>query len=97
MSRLTAQIGYGALSGHERLRDARQAIALARAGLSVANRTATLALAAPLHALEAHGQALLGDARAVRVAGIGLDKVVEGHGSRMMDVRSIRARSFAFS
>ena len=68
MSRLTVQIGYGALSGHERVRNARQAIALARAGLSVASRAVTPALAAQLHALEARGQASLGDVRAARRA-----------------------------
>jgi hypothetical protein len=68
MSRLTAQIGYGALSDHERSRNARQTVALARAGLSIANRAATPALAAQLHALEARGHALLGDANATRRA-----------------------------
>ncbi|MGH3972872.1 MAG: hypothetical protein ACRDS9_06060 [Pseudonocardiaceae bacterium] len=68
MSRLTAQIAYGALSEHERFRNARQAIALARAGLSVAHGAGTPALAAQLHALEARGLALLGDANATRRA-----------------------------
>lgn len=68
MSRLTVQIGHGAVTEHDQLRHARQAIALARAGLNVANGTATPVLSALLHAVEARGHALLGDANATRTA-----------------------------
>lgn len=68
MSRLTVQIGYGALSEHDRLRNARQAIALARAGRSVAEGKSTPALGALLSAVEARGHALLGDVNATRLA-----------------------------
>jgi hypothetical protein len=43
-------------------------VALARAGLTIAQDAATPALAAKLHAMEARGFALLGDAREVRHA-----------------------------
>src|SRR5690606_41687401 len=41
MSRLTVQIGHGAITDHDRLRHARQAIALARAGHSVTDGKGT--------------------------------------------------------
>src|SRR5690606_41879310 len=41
MSRLTVQIGHGAITEHDRLRHARQAIALARAGRSDTDVNAT--------------------------------------------------------
>ncbi len=63
MSAMTVQIGQNALTEHDRLRNGRQAVALARAGLAVTQGTATPALAAELHALEARGLALVGDAR----------------------------------
>ncbi len=63
MSRLTLQIGWNALTDDDRLRHGRQAVALARAGLAVAQGTATPALAAELHAMEARGLALVGDVR----------------------------------
>lgn len=66
MSRLTVQIGHGTITEHDRLHHARQAIALARAGHSVANGKATPVLSALLHAVEARGHALLGDANATR-------------------------------
>lgn len=66
MSRLTVQIGHGAISEHDRLRHARQAVALARAAHNVAQGTATPVLSALLHAVEARGHALLGDATATR-------------------------------
>lgn len=61
MSWMTMQIGRSALSDHDRLRHARQSVALARAGLTMAERTATPALAAQLHAMEGSGLAVLGD------------------------------------
>ncbi|MGH3940610.1 MAG: hypothetical protein ACRDTG_18635 [Pseudonocardiaceae bacterium] len=68
MSHLTVQIGQNALTEHDRLRHGRQAVALARAGLAVTQGTATPALAAELHAKEARGLALVGDAREARRA-----------------------------
>lgn len=68
MSRLTVQIGHGAVTDHDRLRHARQAIALARAGHGVANGNATPVLSALLHAVEARGHALRGDGNPTRTA-----------------------------
>jgi hypothetical protein len=68
MSRLTVQIGHGAITEHDRLRHARQAVALARAGHHVANGKSTPVLSALLHAVEARGHALLGDANTTRTA-----------------------------
>jgi hypothetical protein len=68
MSRLTVQIGHGSITEHDRLRHARQAIALARAGHGVANGKATPVLSTLLHAVDARGHALLGDANATRAA-----------------------------
>ncbi len=61
-SRLTVRIGENAPTGLDTLRHGRQAVALARAGLTIAQGTATPALAAKLHAVEGRGFALLGDA-----------------------------------
>jgi hypothetical protein len=63
MSRMTQTIGRNALTEHDRFRNGRQGVALARAGLAVTQGTATPALAAELHALEATCLALVGDAR----------------------------------
>ncbi|MGH3869269.1 MAG: hypothetical protein ACRDQ4_24810, partial [Pseudonocardiaceae bacterium] len=68
MSRMTVQIGHNALTEDDRLRNGRQAVALARAGLAVTQGAATPALAAELHVLEARGHALVGDAREARRA-----------------------------
>ncbi|MGH3717852.1 MAG: hypothetical protein ACRDRI_03245 [Pseudonocardiaceae bacterium] len=68
MGRLTAQIALNALTEDERLRNGRQTVALARAGLAVTQGTATPAQAAELHALEARGFALFGDVREARRA-----------------------------
>ncbi|MGH3569395.1 MAG: hypothetical protein ACRDRH_25915 [Pseudonocardia sp.] len=67
-SRLTVRIGDNAPDGLDTLRHGRQAVALARAGLTIAQGTATPALAAKLHAVEGRGFALLGDAREARHA-----------------------------
>jgi hypothetical protein len=67
-SRLTVRIGENAPAGQDTLRHGRQAVALARAGLSIAQDAATPALAAKLHAMEGRGFALLGDAREARAA-----------------------------
>lgn len=48
MSRLTVQIGHGALTDHDRLQHARQAVALARAGQNVTQGRATPRLSALL-------------------------------------------------
>jgi hypothetical protein len=68
MSRLTVQIGHGAITDHDRPRHARQAIALARAGHSVTDGKATPVLSALLHVVEARGHALLGEANATGTA-----------------------------
>jgi hypothetical protein len=68
MSRLTVQIGQSAITDDDRQRHARQAVALARAGHAVANGQATPVLSALLHAVEARGHALLGDANTTRTA-----------------------------
>ncbi|MGH3874833.1 MAG: hypothetical protein ACRDSR_25575, partial [Pseudonocardiaceae bacterium] len=68
MASLTAQIAFNALAEDDRLRNGRQAVALARAGLAVTEGRASPAQAAELHALEAWGLALSGDARAARRA-----------------------------
>ncbi|MGH4019067.1 MAG: hypothetical protein ACRDT0_07485, partial [Pseudonocardiaceae bacterium] len=68
MSWMTVQLGHGAITEHDQRRNARQGVALARAGLSVASGAATPALAAQLHAMEARSLALLGDASAARRA-----------------------------
>lgn len=68
MSRLTVQLGHGAVTEHDRLGHARQAIALARAGQNVANGKATPVLSSLLSAVEARGHALAGDANGTRAA-----------------------------
>ncbi|MGH4019176.1 MAG: hypothetical protein ACRDT0_08055 [Pseudonocardiaceae bacterium] len=68
MSRMTLLIGQNALADHDTLRHGRQAVALARAGQTVAQGTAAPALGAELHALEGRGLALLGDASAAHRA-----------------------------
>jgi hypothetical protein len=68
MSRLTVQIGQNALTEDDRLRNGRQGVALARAGLALAQGTVSPAQTAELHALEARGLALCGDAREARRA-----------------------------
>ncbi|MGH3913991.1 MAG: hypothetical protein ACRDTC_11380, partial [Pseudonocardiaceae bacterium] len=57
-SRLTAGIGENAPAGQDTLRHGRQAVTLARAGLTIAEGAATPALTAKLHAMEARGFAL---------------------------------------
>ncbi|MGH3928544.1 MAG: hypothetical protein ACRDTF_01040, partial [Pseudonocardiaceae bacterium] len=67
-SRLTVRIGENAPPGQDTTRHGRQAVALARAGLTIAQDTAPPALISKLHAVEARGFALLGDARETRLA-----------------------------
>jgi hypothetical protein len=68
MSRLTLNIGRGVLTEHDRLRHTRQAIALARASHTVTDGKIAPMLSAMLHATEAKGLALLGDASTARTA-----------------------------
>ncbi|MGH3829926.1 MAG: hypothetical protein ACRDRS_05655 [Pseudonocardiaceae bacterium] len=76
-SRLTVRIGENTPAGQDTLRYGRQAVALARAGLAIAQDTATPALAAKLHAMEARGFALLGDAREARQAVLATQRCYE--------------------
>jgi len=76
-SRLTVRIGENAPAGQDTSRYGRQAVALARAGLSVAQDTATPALAAKLHAVQARGFALLGDTRETRHAVLAAQRCYE--------------------
>ncbi len=68
MSRMTVQFGDRAAAEDGVVRNGRQAVALARAGLRVATGGSSPALSALLHAVEARGHALLGDASATRAA-----------------------------
>ena len=68
MGRMTSNIGRSARTEHDRLRNARQTAALARAGLSVTQGQATPLLVAQLHVAEGRGLALLGDVNATRRA-----------------------------
>ncbi len=77
MSRMTVRIGENTPAEHDTLRHGRQAVALARAGLTIAQGAATPALAARLHALEARGQALLGEANAARRAMLAAQRLYE--------------------
>jgi hypothetical protein len=62
MSWMTLQVGCGALSEHDLLRNARQSVALARVGHTVTHgAAASPALATQLHAMEGSGLAVLGD------------------------------------
>ncbi|MGH3811261.1 MAG: hypothetical protein ACRDUV_02240, partial [Pseudonocardiaceae bacterium] len=76
-SRLTVRIGENAPTGQDTARHGRQAVALARAGLTIANDVATPALAAKLHGMEARGCALLGDARETRHAVLAAQRCYE--------------------
>jgi len=80
-SRLTVRIGEHAPAGQDTLRHGRQAVALARAGLSIAQDAATPALAAKLHAIQARGFALLGDARETRAAVAAAQRCYESEGT----------------
>ncbi|MGH3720531.1 MAG: hypothetical protein ACRDRI_17130 [Pseudonocardiaceae bacterium] len=77
MSRMTVRIGENTPAEHDTLRYGRQAVALARAGLSITQGTATPTLAADLHALEARGLALLGEANAARRAALAAQRLYE--------------------
>lgn len=68
MSFLTVVLTQGPQSGRDRLRSARQALALARAGHTVAAGAVTPQLSASLHAVEARSFALSGDGSATRRA-----------------------------
>ncbi|MGH3830392.1 MAG: hypothetical protein ACRDRS_08045 [Pseudonocardiaceae bacterium] len=77
MSRMTVRIGGDTPVDHDTPRYGRQAVALARAGLTIAQGAATPALAAELHALEARGLALLGEASAARRAVLAAERLYE--------------------
>lgn len=68
MSRMTLLIGQNTLTDHDRLRHGRQAAALARVGLTIAQGTAAPVLVAELHAMDGRALALLGDTRGARQA-----------------------------
>ncbi|MCA1671587.1 MAG: hypothetical protein LC799_05100, partial [Actinobacteria bacterium] len=77
MSRMTVRTGENAPAEHDALRHGRQAVALARAGLTVVQGLAALGLAAELHALETRGLALLGEANATRRAALAAQRCYE--------------------
>ncbi|MGH3874265.1 MAG: hypothetical protein ACRDSR_22650 [Pseudonocardiaceae bacterium] len=77
MSRMTVRIGENTPAEHDTRRHGRHAVALARAGLSITQGVATPALAAELHALEARGLALLGEANAARRAALAAEQRYE--------------------
>ena len=77
MSRLTIHMGHCAASERDKIHHARQAVALARAGLSMSHGHTTAAVAALLNAVEARGQALLGDANATRQAVLEAERLYE--------------------
>ncbi|MGH3931808.1 MAG: hypothetical protein ACRDTF_17745 [Pseudonocardiaceae bacterium] len=77
MSRMTVRIGENIAAEQDTVRYGRQAVALARAGLTITQGTATPALAARLHALEARGLALLGEANAARRAVLAAERRYE--------------------
>ncbi|MGH3916087.1 MAG: hypothetical protein ACRDTC_22165 [Pseudonocardiaceae bacterium] len=74
---LTARIGENAPPGQDTTRHGRQAVALARAGLTIAQDTVHPALAAALHGAEAKGFSLLGDARETRHAALAAQRCYE--------------------
>ncbi|MFN2494905.1 MAG: hypothetical protein ABR608_03210 [Pseudonocardiaceae bacterium] len=75
--RLTVRLGENAPPGQDTTRHGRQAVALARAGLRITQDSATPALAAKLHAVQARGFALLGDARETRHAVLAAQRAYE--------------------
>ena len=77
MSRMTLLIGQNALTEHDRFRHGRQAAALARAGLTIAQGTAAPVLVAELHALDGRALALLGDTRGARHAVLAAQRLFE--------------------
>ena len=76
-SRMTVRIGENAPAGQNTTQHGRQAVTLARAGLTIAQGDATPALGAKLHAIEARGFALLGDARETRHAVLAVQRCYE--------------------
>ncbi|MGH3908357.1 MAG: hypothetical protein ACRDTE_29855 [Pseudonocardiaceae bacterium] len=77
MSRMTVQIGENTPDDHDMVRNGRRAVALARAGLTIAESTATPGLTAELNALVARGLALLGDANAARRGALSAQRLYE--------------------
>jgi hypothetical protein len=70
-------MGHCAATERDKIHHARQAVALARAGLSMSHGHATPAVAALLNAVEARGHALLGDANATRQAVLEAERLYE--------------------
>jgi hypothetical protein len=77
MSRMTLLIGQNARTEHDRLRHGRQAAALARAGLTLAQGTAAPVLVAELHAMDGRALAALGDTRGARHAVLSAQRLFE--------------------
>ena len=77
MSRMTVRIGENTPAERDTLRHGRQAVALARAGLTITQGAATPSAAAELHALEVRGLALLGQANATRRAALTAQRVYQ--------------------
>lgn len=77
MSRMTVRIGENTPAEQDTLRHGRQAVALARAGLTITQGAAAPALAAELHALELRGLALLGETSAARRAALAAERHYE--------------------
>ncbi|MGH3546497.1 MAG: hypothetical protein ACRDPW_11330, partial [Mycobacteriales bacterium] len=75
--RLTSRIGENAPPGQDSTRHGRQAVALARAGLTIAGDTVPPELAAGLHGCEARGFSLLGDVRETRHAALATQRCYE--------------------
>ncbi|MGH4026556.1 MAG: hypothetical protein ACRDRV_18425 [Pseudonocardiaceae bacterium] len=77
MSRMTVRMGENVPAEHDVLRYGRQAVALTRAGLSVASGSAPAGLVAELHALETRGLALLGEVNPARRAALTAQRCYE--------------------
>ena len=77
MSHMTLLIGQNVLTEHDRLRHGRQAAALARAGLALAQGTAAPVLVAELHAMDGRARAALGDTRGARHAVLAAQRLFE--------------------
>jgi hypothetical protein len=77
MSRMTVRIGENIPAEQDTVRYGRQAVALARAGLTITQSVATPVLTAELHALEVRGLALLDEATAVRRVALAAQRAYE--------------------
>jgi hypothetical protein len=77
ISRLIVHMGHCAATENDKIHHARQAVALARAGLTMSHGHSTPTVTAQLNAVEARGQALLGDASATRQAVLEAERLYE--------------------